>query len=218
MREIGGVGRFPAVTPCRIYIRRMDHPITEERGGEGEGDDDGRIGITWRGSRHLFFSPSLSVGISVVVARVRSARQQVVGSLLQGFPVKARDLRDKADLMFAVSRPCVGGLVRWTRAWSAALKLISTGKRAHNAKGSNLALEGGEGGRPPLMQFRPPSPSLSSAIPPFPRLLPCSILTPLSLSTLHYPTTIYRPCQWRPAGKEREGDTGKGMAWRAVAR
>ena len=59
---------------------------------------------------------SLSVGISVVVARVRRARQQVVGSRLQGFLVKARDLRDKADLMFAVSRPCVGGLVRWTRA------------------------------------------------------------------------------------------------------
>ena len=42
----------------------------------------------------ISLSPSLSVGISVAVARVRRARQQVVGSRLQGLSVKARDLRD----------------------------------------------------------------------------------------------------------------------------
>ena len=168
---------------------------------------------------------SLSVGISLDVVRVRRARQQVVGSRLQGLSMKAPDLRRAS--CSSQSRPCVGGLVRWTRELSAALKLISTGKRSHNAKGSNLALQGGEGGRPPAADAI----SASLPFPPFP-LFPhspipqaASMLHPdttrllslsLSLSTLHYPTTIYRPCQWRPVGKER--DTGKGMAWRAVAR
>ena len=118
--------------------------------------------------------------------------------------------------MFVASRPCVGGLVRRTRAWSAALKLISTGKRSHNAKGSNLALQGGEGGRPPLMQFRPPSPSPSS-----PLLHPYTtraLSLPLhsALSNDHLPTLSVAPCWERE--RERERDTGKGMAWRAVAR
>ena len=30
------MGRFPAVTPCRIYIRRMDHPITGKEEEEKE--------------------------------------------------------------------------------------------------------------------------------------------------------------------------------------
>ena len=105
-REIGGVGRFPAVTPCRIYIRRMDHPIT---GKEKEREKETMMGASVsRGVAadiSLSLSPSLSVGISVVVARVRRARQQVVASRLQGLSVKAPASRRTS--CSSQSRPCV---------------------------------------------------------------------------------------------------------------
>ena len=163
---------------------------------------------------------SLSVGISLDVVRVRRARQQVVGSRLQGLSMKAPDLRRAS--CSSQSRPCVGGLVRWTRELSAALKLISTGKRSHNAKGSNLALQGGEGGRPPAADAISASlPFPLPPLPPFPHSPGCfhapsrhhspSLSLPLplhpALSNDHLPTLSVAPC-WE---RERHGQ-GNGMA------
>ena len=85
--------------------------------------------------------------------------------------------------------------VRPSVAGCAALKLISTGKRALNAKGSNLALEAHQ----PLMQFQPLS------LPSLPKSHPNSADRTTNRA-------IYRPCQLCPAGKEEEEEDKTGGA------